>query len=1082
MFDHIKEFLFVPSIWDGRLRVRPVSEAYDTLIRRTVARLAGLLVLGVFGSVSAAGATNEWTKPSSGYWEESYWSFGRLPQDQDDVAFRNSNWKALAIGANTTSNYAGSLSISNLLVEAPTYSFNQLLLNWAGLRVPLSVRSNLTIGVNGSLASHYSALHAANFEINGPTSFSDAAVGVFNQIVVGHLAAAELDLQDGSISCGRFVLGSGAQGTYKQSGGTLTTTNIEIGGSASFSLLGGAVSNSGLFTIRGPSAIFVAAATSQRLGKLQITNNPGSASLDLAPGSNSVSGALLRFQDSRDLGWSGTLRILNFSTNHPGYGPDHIFVGTNSQGVTSDQLSRVTFVRPDDSVSNYSAAITSSGELVPGAAQGQDFVFSTNNGAITITGYTGPGGDVIIPSTITGLPVTAIGDFAFYQIASVTRVTIADSVTKVGNLAFGYCENLSDVVIGSSVTTIGKGAFEICSSLTNVAIPASVSSIGDQAFYYCVNLSVITVNPNNAFYSSVDGVLYDKAQTTLILFPPGKAGSYTIPGSVRVIEDSAFDNCTRLTDIVLPANLASIGDYAFSSCANLSSVTIPNSVTNLGSSVFESCSSLTNVVIGNSVTAIGEYAFLGCTSLLRITIGGSVTSIADQAFAWCGGLASVIIPNSVTSIGNTAFEFCYSLTNVAIGSGVTAIGVSAFDDCTSLTTIIVDPNNSSYSSLDGVLFNKTRTTLLLCPQGKAGGYTIPSSVVNIEDFAFYNCTSLTSVVIPNSVSNMGAAVFEGCSGLTNVTVGNGLSTIPLRTFRFCGSLLSINIPNGVTSIGRYAFEGCTSLTSISIPSSVTSIELYAFVDCSSLTAIMVDPNNSSYSSLDGVLFNKSQTELVSFPGGITGPYTIPNSVISIGDLAFYDCTNLRSITISSSVNTIGDSAFYSCSSLTSITIPNSVATIEDYAFEQCTGLTNVFMGSGLTTIGSYAFSYCTHLTALYFACNAPSAGVDVFSLAPPTIYYLPGTSGWGPTFAGRPTALWQPKADTSPATFGVRSNQFGFTISWAGARTVIVEARTNLSLGAWIPLSTNTLIDGSFYFSDRQWTNYPVRFYRLHAP
>src|SRR5258706_4826154 len=104
---------------------------------------SGLVVLSLFGAVRAVaqtGPTNQWTKPTSGYWEESYWSLGGLPLAQDTVAFRNPNWKALAIGANTTANYPGSLSVNNLLIQAPTYSFNQLLLNWAGLAVPLAVR------------------------------------------------------------------------------------------------------------------------------------------------------------------------------------------------------------------------------------------------------------------------------------------------------------------------------------------------------------------------------------------------------------------------------------------------------------------------------------------------------------------------------------------------------------------------------------------------------------------------------------------------------------------------------------------------------------------------------------------------------------------------------------------------------------------------------------------------------------------------------------------------------------------------------------------------------------------------------
>ena len=210
--------------------------------------------------------------------------------------------------------------------------------------------------------------------------------------------------------------------------------------------------------------------------------------------------------------------------------------------------------------------------------------------------------------------------------------------------------------------------------------------------------------------------------------------------------------------------------------------------------------------------------------------------------------------------------------------------------------------------------------------------------------------------------------------------------------------------------------------------------------------------------------------------------TIPNSVISIGDFAFADCTSLTSITIPNNLTTIPYSAFDFCASLTSVTIPPGVTSIGPSAFAFCTSLATVTIAGSVTSIGDYAFNSCYNLTAVYFAGNAPSVGVDVFYTAEPTIYHLPRTAGWGPIFAGRPTALWLPNVDTSPATFGVHTNQFGFNISWAGNRTVIVEASANLANGIWLPLSTNTLVDGSFYFSDRQWTNYPARYYRLHAP
>jgi hypothetical protein len=171
------------------------------------------------------------------------------------------------------------------------------------------------------------------------------------------------------------------------------------------------------------------------------------------------------------------------------------------------------------------------------------------------------------------------------------------------------------------------------------------------------------------------------------------------------------------------------------------------------------------------------------------------------------------------------------------------------------------------------------------------------------------------------------------------------------------------------------------------------------------------------------------------------------------------------------ITSIGTNAFYDCSGLTSVTIPNSVTNIADNAFGGCTSLTSV-----------------------YFQGNAPSFGADVFDQRigwwfgwhqvwdPATIYCLPGTTGWSTNSSGLPTMLWTPQVQTSDASFGVRTNQFGFNITWASGMTVVVEASTNLANPTWYPLATNTVNGGSSYFSDPQWTNYPARFYRLRSP
>ena len=327
----------------------------------------------------------------------------------------------------------------------------------------------------------------------------------------------------------------------------------------------------------------------------------------------------------------------------------------------------------------------------------------------------------------------------------VKSAVIAEGVTSIGSSAFDDCTSLTSVTIPDSVTSIGDDAFYDCTSLTSVTIPDSVTSIGDSAFASCTSLTGIWVAEGNSHYSSdASGVLFNKDKTTLVQCP-GAFAAYAIPDSVT-----------------------SIGADAFYGCTSLKSVTIPDSVTNIGADAFSHCTSLTSVTIPDSVTSIGEQAFQGCESLTSVTIPDSVTSISSYTFASCTSLTSVTIPNSVTSIGEKAFYNCRSLTSVTIPDSVTSIGDGAFASCTSLTGIWVSEGNSHYSSdASGVLFNKDKTTLVQCP-GAFAAYTIPDSVTSIVGYAFYYCTSLTSVTILNGVTSIGSYAFVGCTSLTDV--------------------------------------------------------------------------------------------------------------------------------------------------------------------------------------------------------------------------------------------------------------------------------------------------------------------------
>lgn len=260
--------------------------------------------------------------------------------------------------------------------------------------------------------------------------------------------------------------------------------------------------------------------------------------------------------------------------------------------------------------------------------------------------------------------------------------------------------------------------------------------------------------------------------------------------------------------------------------------------------------------------------------------------------------------------------------------------------------------------VDGIYYNITSAddkTVEVTYKGAAiyeveysGSVTIPEtvtynehtySVTEIAFCAFQYCSGLTSVKIPNSVTNIWYSAFDGCSSLTSVTIPNSVTNIESHAFARCSSLTSVDIPNSVTYIGSYAFLECSSLTSVVIPNSVTGLGIRAFSDCSSLTSITVAEDNPTFDSRDNCnAIIETQTNTLIAGCSKT---TILNSVTSIGDYAFSDCSSLTSVEIPNSVTTIGQYAFECCSNLTSVTIPNSVTHIGYYAFSECSNLTSI---------------------------------------------------------------------------------------------------------------------------------------------
>ena len=446
---------------------------------------------------------------------------------------------------------------------------------------------------------------------------------------------------------------------------------------------------------------------------------------------------------------------------------------------------------------------------------------------------------------------------------------------------------------------------------------------------------------------------------------------------VTAIGFYAFSNCNSIERVFVPESVIYFDDGAFSHCLNLEYIDIPNTVINIGELAFYGCASLKSVTLTGNGLYIGEKAFYICESLGDVTINGLETFIGNTAFYCCNKLTAVTINGFDVTLGNSAFYFCEALKTVTIDGSIKMIDEFSLSNCKNLTAIYYNGTVAQWLSIEKMShwdMNSDNYTI----------YCLDGEISSDGTITYYRTYSEGLEFTLNNDEQSYSVTGIGTCKDTDIVIpathqGLPVTSIGYQAFSYCKSITSIKLSDSVTSIGSYAFQSCSSLTSIIIPDSVTSISNSAFSGCSSLTSIEVDENNEYYKSTDGNLYSKNGKTLIQYAiGKKDKSFTIPKSVTSIGNSAFYGCTSLTSVSIPDSVTSIGDDAFARCKSLRSVEISNALTSIGKYAFYACDSLASIEIPASVTSIGKYAFYACDSLASIEIPASVTSIGNYAF--------------------------------------------------------------------------------------------------------
>lgn len=718
--------------------------------------------------------------------------------------------------------------------------------------------------------------------------------------------------------------------------------------------------------------------------------------------------------------------------------------------------------------------------------------------SITIIGNDAFSNCINLSSVVFSNNLTQIGSTSFAYCSRITDLYLPDSLINIGSFAFYYCGGITTVSIGENVSGIGNNAFSGCFRIVQVINKSALNIIKGSSSYGEVAHFALVVSLadllDDVIYTDSDGfIVFEYDNETILIGYDGSEHELVIPEGVTAINGYVFYGDKEVYSVVFPSTLKKIEQYAFYSCKCLRYVYLSEGIDTIGENAFGECSALyevtdctlsglgkksvfpflqktiatldessvsvegnfvtfskdeniiliaysgndTKIEIPEGITQIGNDIFKGNEIIEEVAFSDSVVYINDYAFYACTNLKKVVFGQNLYSIGYSSFEST-ALESLVIPSKLRQFASTAFRYCYNLESIIVDKDNTYFSSSNGLLLENDGKKLSFCPIGIKGEVNIPNSVETIGGTVFNGCNYITKLRFPSSITetcplyvvssceNITSIIFEdgstcmqkinNCILLEEVYYGEGISQLVNNSVYLCKSLKTVSLPSTLQYIGNYAFSACYNISSIILPESIKEIGDYAFSSCSiekivlpegierigdyafsyfespvfipasvsyiasgsfSGSSLIVDNNNDYYYVDNGVLYD-IENRLIRCFKPTKGDVVVKDGTTIIGAGAFDDCSHVESIYIPDSVVSIGTGCFGGCLSLESIRLPSSLQSKTSLYFYNDKSLRFVDIPEGIESIEEYAFSGCHCLETIVIPSTISSIHENAF--------------------------------------------------------------------------------------------------------